>query len=179
MSDKSTRTVLKIFSAWNDAKEEAWLRKQALRGWHLESVGPIIYRFRRGEPADVTYRLDFQAGGGTFDRSEYLALFRDSGWEMTCRFGSWYYFRTPTGTGRVPEIHTDAVSKAAKYSRLLTLLILISALLTYSLLGPLNKPVDQGLWIGFRVLRALILALLAYGIIRLSLLVAKLKRGRA
>ena len=88
MPDKNTRKVFKLFFAWNEGREEAWLRAQALQGWHLASVAPFFYRFRRGEPADITYRLDFQPGGGKFDKAEYLGLFRDAGWENVGRLTS-------------------------------------------------------------------------------------------
>jgi hypothetical protein len=176
MSDKNTRTVFKAFFAWNDGKEENWLRAQALRGWHLESVGPFFYRLRRGQSADITYRLDFQATG-KLDRTEYFGLFRDAGWESVCRFGTWYYFRTPTGTGRPPEIYTDTASRVAKYQRLLFLLFIVMLPLLNSVIGPLSRRQDGGLWIAFRIFQAAVLVFLFYGVIRLTLLVAKLKKS--
>lgn len=177
MSDKNTKTVFKAFFAWNDGKEENWLRAQALRGWHLVSVGPFFYRLRRGQPADITYRLDFQTATGKFDRREYLSLFRDAGWESVCRFGTWYYFRTPTGTGRSPEIYTDTASRVAKYQRLLVLLFVVTLPLLNGIIGPLSRRHDGGLWAAFRIFQAAVLAFLLYGAIRLALLVSKLKKS--
>ena len=176
MSVKSKKSFFKLFFAWNDGKEEAWLSDQARKGWHLESVGGVFYRFRKGDPADVTYRLDLQTSG-KFDRSEYLGLFRDAGWEHVCRFGAWYYFRTPTGTGTPPEIHTDAASRAAKYQRLLLLLLVVSVPLITGLIGPSKR--HSGAWPldVVRGLMAVLLAFLLYGVIRLARLVAKLKKS--
>ena len=42
--------VFRLFSAWNDAKEERWLEEMAQTGWHLVS-GPIVYCFEEGAPA--------------------------------------------------------------------------------------------------------------------------------
>jgi hypothetical protein len=176
MSDKNTKTVFRFFLAWNDGKEEAWLRAQARQGLHLESVGGLFYRFRKGEPADVTYRLDLQTAG-KFDKAEYLGLFRDAGWEHVCRFGAWYYFRTPTGTGTPPEIHTDAASRAAKYQRLILFLMIVSLPLLNSLLGPLRLRSGGWLWTAFRGLQAVVLVFLLYGVIRLARLVSKLKKS--
>lgn len=176
MSDKNTKIVFKAFFAWNDGKEEAWLRSQALLGRHLVSVGPFFYRFREGQPADVTYRLDLQTTG-KMDRTEYFGLFRDAGWESVCRFGAWYYFRTPTGTGRSPEIYTDTASRVAKYQRLLVLLLIVTLPLFNSVIGPLSRRYDSGLWIAFRIFQAALLAFLFYGAIRLALLVSKLKKS--
>lgn len=176
MSDKNTKTTWKAFFAWNDGKEEEWLRSQARLGWHLASVGPFFYRFRRGQPADITYRLDLQTSGKR-DTADYLGLFRDAGWEHVYRFGAWYYFRTPTGTGKPPEIYTDAASRIAKYQRLLLLLFIVTLPLLNSLLGPLRGRFESGLWVAFRVFQTAVLVFLVYGVIRLALLVSKLKKS--
>jgi hypothetical protein len=176
MSAKNIRKVVKLFFAWNDGREEAWLRDMALRGWHLEFVGPFFYRFRKGEPADVTYRLDLQTAG-KFDKAEYLGLFRDAGWEHVGRFGAWYYFRTPTGTGTPPEIHTDAASRAAKYQRLILFLMIVSLPLVNSLFGPLRLRTGGWGWDVIWILQMVVLAFLLYGVIRLARLVSKLKKS--
>ncbi len=176
MSDKNTRNVFKAFTAWNDGKEEAWLREQALKGWHLASVGGIFYRFRKGEPADVTYRLDLQTSG-KFDKAEYLGLFRDAGWEHVARFGGWYYFRTPTGTGKPPEIHTDAASRAAKYQRLIIFLMIVMLPLVNSLFGPLRHRSGGWTWDVIWMIQMAVLAFLLYGVVRLARLVSKLKKS--
>jgi hypothetical protein len=173
MSDKSTKTVMKTFFAWNDGREEAWLRAQALRGWHLVSVAPFLYRFRRGVPADVTYRLDFRVLG-KIDKSEYLGLFRDAGWENVCRQGSWYYFRTPTGTGMPPDIHTDNASRAAMYRRLLLFLFFMSIVLLNGVLNPVYRRYRGWTWDAIWIFQTVLLALLVYGVVRLALLVRRL-----
>ncbi|MCX6559228.1 MAG: DUF2812 domain-containing protein [Candidatus Aminicenantes bacterium] len=180
MPDKNTKTVIRTFNAWNDSKEEAWLQAQARRGWHLEAIKGLGYHFRRGKPEDVTYRLDFQSGGGKFDKTEYLGLFRDAGWEYVCRFGAWYFFRTPTGKGTPPEIHTDVASRAAKYRRLLLLMLIgliCSIPVASSFFGPLRWHNDSGIWIVFRGLQVGAIAFFAYGVIRLIMLVSKLKKS--
>lgn len=176
MPYKNAKTICKAFFAWNDGKEEEWLRSQALLGWHLVSVGPFFYRFRRGQPADITYRLDLQTTG-KLDRTDYMGLFRDAGWEHVCRFGAWYYFRTPTGTGRPPEIYTDTPSRVAKYRRLLVLLVIVTLPLFNSVLGPLSRRLDGGWWTALRAFQAAVLVFLVYGVIRLALLISKLKKS--
>ncbi len=175
MSDKNAKTAWKAFFAWNDGKEEEWLRSQALLGWHLVSVGPFFYRFRRDQSADITYRLDLQTTG-KLDKAEYFGLFRDAGWEHVCHFGAWHYFRTPTGTGRPPEIYTDTASRVAKYQRLLLLLFIVTIPLLNSFLGPMRWRFDSGLWIAFRAFQTAALVFLLYGVVRLILLVSKLKK---
>jgi uncharacterized membrane protein YjjP (DUF1212 family) len=88
--------------------------------------------------------------------------------------GAWYFFRTPTGKGTPPEILTDAASRAAKYRRLLLLMIIG---LICSIFGPLRWHYDSGIWIVFLGLQVGVLAFFAYGVIRLIMLISKLKKS--
>jgi hypothetical protein len=113
--------VFRLFSAWNDTKEERWLEEMAQTGWHLVS-GPIVYCFEEGAPAQMRYRLDYRSESGGMD--EYLRLCRDSGWERVFSFAGWQYFRTASASA--PEIYTDAASRIAKYRRLLNSSVLLA-----------------------------------------------------
>ena len=43
----TTRRVWKLFWAWDDEREEAWLAQMVREGWHLLAVGvPGCYVFR-------------------------------------------------------------------------------------------------------------------------------------
>ena len=76
----TTITKYHWFWAWNDDKEEAWLRQMAQQGWHLSQVGfPSFYTFEQGAPRDVAYRLDFFTGGK--DKADYLQILQ------RCRLG--------------------------------------------------------------------------------------------
>lgn len=91
MNEKSIKKIFKIHWAWNDDKEERWLEKMSQEGWHLTSPS-FVYRFEKGDPADMVYRMDFQSLRKT-DIKEYLGLFKDAGWEHVGRFGAWYYLK--------------------------------------------------------------------------------------
>ena len=80
------------FWAWQEEKETAWLEQMSREGWHLEAYTFGWYRFRRGEPREYLYRLDFDPDASK-RRDEYLAIFRDAGWEHVLSWGSWQYFR--------------------------------------------------------------------------------------
>jgi hypothetical protein len=121
--DRPTRTVWKLFWAWQDEQEEIWLRDMARRGWHLSAVGvPGRYGFERGEARDVAYRLDFKLGNG--DWEAYRQLFADSGWDYVGRLGGWIYFRKEAVEGEPDEIFTDAATKARKYESVMFVLAL-------------------------------------------------------
>ena len=120
----TTTTEFRWFWAWDDEKEEAWLREMAQKGWHFRGVGfPGYYSFEKGEPRDDVYRLDFMTSMG--DKADYLALFADAGWEYAGQYGSWQYFRKTMQGGEPPEIFTDNESKATKYRRVLLILVVL------------------------------------------------------
>lgn len=115
------KRVFRLYWAWEDEKEERWLEQMASQGWHLVS-GPLLYKFARGVPAQVRYRLDYPPQDQNLQ--EYLRLCSDAGWERAMEFSGWQYFRTASPTA--PEIYTDKVSRIAKYRRLLSLSLLLS-----------------------------------------------------
>lgn len=111
------------FWAWEDEKEEAYLRERALDGWHFQSVTlPGYYTFEKGEPRNDFYRLDYLS---TYkDKDNYLQLFKDAGWQHAGVYGSWQYFRKTAMKDEVPEIFTDNESKQKKYRRIMLFLII-------------------------------------------------------
>lgn len=113
----------KWFWAWDDEKEEAYLREMALEGWHFQSViFPGYYTFEKGDPRNDFYRLDFLANYK--DKGNYLQLFEDAGWSHVGEYGSWQYFRKTAVEGEVPEIFTDNDSKLKKYGRVMAFLVI-------------------------------------------------------
>ena len=124
MSD-TVMTKFRLFGAWQDEKEEAWLRNMSQAGWHFQSIDfPGFYRFVAGEPRDYVYRLDFNTDRKGYQ--QYLQLFRDAGWEHLTVYGSWQYFRILAQPGENPDIYTDNSSKISKYQRILTLLVVLN-----------------------------------------------------
>lgn len=117
----------RFYWAWEDEKEEAWLRAQSQAGRRLVKVTfPGIYAFELGEPRDMVYRLDFFAGK---DQQAYRQIFEDAGWEHAGSYGSWQYFRKAAAAGEDLQIFTDRASKAEKYRRVLLTLVLVAVLL--------------------------------------------------
>jgi hypothetical protein len=127
--NKQTLKKFRLFWAWQDEKEEAWLREMAKQGWHLQSFsGPGIYNFQQGEAKNIIYRMDFRTMTKQ-DMQEYLQIFHDAGWEYIGDLSSWQYFRKEVKPGEEMEILTDAESKIAKYQRLLALLVVFLPIL--------------------------------------------------
>jgi hypothetical protein len=118
----TTISKFKWFWAWQDEKEEAWLHEMAQQGLHLRSLaGPLQYKFEMGEPQNDYYRMDYIVDRKDYET--YQQLFRDAGWEHLGEMGGWQYFRTKAEGTAIPEIYTDKDSKAQKYQRLITILV--------------------------------------------------------
>ncbi|MBN2147248.1 MAG: DUF2812 domain-containing protein [Anaerolineales bacterium] len=132
------------FWAWEDEKEEAWLRQMAQSGWHFKSVtAPGFYTLEQGAPRDDVYRLDFFTQAK--DKANYLQIFHDAGWEYLGENGSWQYFRKTSINGEAPEIYSDNASKAQKYSRMMLLLTVFLPILTITMVN-LSRQVGTGLF---------------------------------
>ncbi len=120
-------TTLKKFHwfwAWEDEKEETWLREMSQQGWHLKSYHfPSNYTFDKGQSVDYVYRLDyfidrkdmdntgcsyFMTPAGSFGRNGGLAIFSKEN-EIN---------------GEAPEIYSDNESKKKKYQRILLFLVI-------------------------------------------------------
>jgi len=172
-SEKMSRRVFKAFGAWQDEKEERWLRQMAREGWRLKNVNVMVYTFDRAEPADLVYRMDYRVLAKK-ERAEYEGLFRAAGWEFVCDFANWKYFRTPVRAGSNPDIFSDTESRLQKYRRLaslLTVLLVTQSVWTIRIIRGGGGPprVIMALW-------AVLMALWVYAIVRLALQIRKLKR---
>ena len=83
----------KYFILTDYEKEEAYLRNKHLQGYELISVSiPGIYTFKKCEPKDVVYRLDFNPLTKE-DKQSYIQMFEDYGWEYIQDMNEYSYFR--------------------------------------------------------------------------------------
>lgn len=171
----SGKLVRKFRWFWDDADHaiEQWLQDMARQGLHLHSVSCLrmIFVFRRGEPADVTYRIDFHLKRTNAD---YVQLFNDAGWEHVDELLGWQYWRAPAREGRSQEIFTDVESAIKKYQRLLVLFTLTLLPLPFLFSYKGNKGIaDEPA--GLALLLACI-GITVYAMIRLVLRIRRLRR---
>lgn len=122
-----TTTCWRYFFAHEDPAQEAWLEEQARRGLHLIRPGLFRFAFVQGESREEKYRLDFQTLRGAA-RTEYLALFRDAGWEFLGQVANRYYFRARSDAFS-PEIFSDVESRRARIRRQMSIAGIITAIL--------------------------------------------------
>ena len=161
------------FWAWDDEKEEAWLREMAQKGWHFKSVTlPGYYYFEKGEPRNDFYRLDFFINPKA--KADYLQLFLDAGWDYLGEMGSWQYFRKTASDGDVLEIFSDNESKSKKYQRILLFLIVFLPIYINAI-NLLNKRQDTFTLV-LTFFMFMFMIFYGYGIIRLGVRINQLKK---
>lgn len=162
------------FWAWEDEKEEAWLRAMSNQGWHLvQATLPGWYTFQRGESVDYVYRLDFIT---THERNEeYYNLFRDAGWEHLGEMSSWQYFRIQAQDGGSPEIYTDPESKVGKYRRVASFLLIFIPILTINVIN-LTRIEEYPWLLPFRLFNLFMLLFFLYALYKLYRRMTTLKR---
>lgn len=151
------------FWPWQDQQEEEWLHELALTGLHLRSSdGAGFYTFEQGEPAEIVYRLDYNALQKK-DKELYLQLFRDAGWEYVGEMNGWQYFRKLVEPGKTAEILTDNESKIQKYKRFLyeTLAFIPIYLIFFFILDINERPVLYGILLGFFAMVTLLFGVIA------------------
>jgi len=166
----------RMFWAWADEKEEAYLREMALSGWHFKSVTfPGNYTFKKGEPRDDFYRLDFLVNYK--DKDNYLQLFEDAGWSHVGEYASWQYFRKTAVEDETLEIFTDNESnesKIKKYARIMMFLVPFLPIYIISL-NSLNKA--EGLFYEIMTFVFFLFMLLyAYAMVMLLRRIGQLKK---
>jgi hypothetical protein len=174
-----TRRVFRLFGAWQDEREESWLRAMAQQGWHLRRAGFPVYTFSSGAAVDAVYRMDYQVLAKR-DRAEYEGIFRSAGWEHVCDLSNWHYFRTPASAGSDPDIFSDVESRAAKYRRMLGVLIVFLPIMSVGVSRMLRLESGEsptGLLVFLTIVWVLLALIWCYAIVRIMLRIRKLKVG--
>ncbi len=173
LPEAKTKTKFRIFTVWQEPKEEQWLKSMSARGWHLCRVGFLNYEFKKGEPRDYEYSLDFRLETRG-DVQEYLGLIQDSGWKHLGYVGGWQYFRIDADRAEQAPIYSDKESLIGKYRRVLTVLCLSGLPLTIMLsTGSLNRPAVTDTFIGYLI--GAVLILLVYSIVRTLIMIGRVR----
>ena len=92
---------------------ESWLTDMAAQGLHLVKLGwgTIFATFKKGEPADIHYRIDIDFHPDA-PKKDKIALYEESGWEFVCKMGSWQQIYRSPEARNAPELHTDPAELA-------------------------------------------------------------------
>ena len=170
------KIVYRIFTIADYEREALYFREMHAKGWKLREVSYSIllfavkYTFEKCHPQQVSYQLDFYPMEKS-ERTSYLQLFKDCGWEHITDFNSFSYFRkahSEIESNVEFEIYNDAAGKLAMVNRILRLrlvpVLLLLAIHIPFLLKLLNRSNAYGLWsllaVGLDIFLSLILLLM-------------------
>ncbi len=92
---KECKREFRYFTIMDYEKEGDYLQERHRQGWKFRRVYlPGIYEFERAAPEDVAYQLDYNQEG-IQNKTEYVQMFEDCGWEYIQDFVGYSYFRKP------------------------------------------------------------------------------------
>ena len=138
------KIVYRIFTIADYDREALYFREMHAKGWKLRKVSYSIllfavkYTFEKCQPEQVPYQLDFYPMK-TSEKTSYLQLFKDGGWEHITDFNGFSYFRkahSEIESDAEFEIYNDATGKLDMVHRILRLRVL-PVLFFLSMLIPL------------------------------------------
>ena len=128
---------------WLIGEQENWFSHMSGQGMHLDEISGDKAIFRRGEPEEVLYRIDFNSG--YVNKGNY----KEIGWEYICEDWDMSVYSSPK-FANAPELHTDPIelSRAMRKMKnrfLLTALVVVifglgGAWIMYHL-GIRNRPI--------------------------------------
>ena len=170
------KIVYRIFTIADYEREALYFREMHAKGWKLRKVSYSIllfvvkYTFEKCQPEQVSYQLDFYPMEKS-ERSSYLQLFKDCGWEYITDFNSFSYFRkahSEIESNAEFEIYNDVAGKLAMVNRILRLrlvpVLLLLAIHIPFLLKLLNRSNTFDLWkflaVGLDIFLSLIILLI-------------------
>ena len=138
------KIVYRLVTIADYEREAVFLGEMHAKGWKLRKVSYSIllfavkYTFEKCHPEQVSYQLDFYPMEKS-ERTSYLQLFKDCGWEHITDFNSFSYFRkvhSEIESDAEFEIYNDATGKLDMVNRILRLRLL-PVLFFLSMLIPL------------------------------------------
>ncbi len=164
--------------AWEPEKVEKYLEDMSRRGWRVTSVSGSCmgFRFERAEPENVRFCVDYPSQA----TEEYKTIFTDAGWSLRYESLGWFLWSKAYAPGEArPEIYTDRESLIARNRNML---IFSAALLMLqaSVPGAMVRLVENfgAVMIPVAVLYGVFYLSLVYGVIRLSIGMVMMGRGK-
>lgn len=119
MSMGETKTLHKIYAAWEYEKEIEDLNEQSRQGWQLVKGGCFYSKYKKNNTIVKRYQIDFNTK--IEDKKRYIDMFQEQGWTyINSTFNGWHYFEKiydPSLAEEVYQIYTDRPSKTEMANR--------------------------------------------------------------
>lgn len=116
MKRQDTKRTIFTFLPYECAAAEKYLELMAEKGWLLQSVKGIFYKFKKIEPKNIKYSVDILHKVSIFDHKdsdaalEYREYCKAAGWNYVCEIGKIQIFYTNDDKKTI-SIHTDEEEK--------------------------------------------------------------------
>ncbi|MFW6264704.1 MAG: DUF2812 domain-containing protein [Bacillota bacterium] len=95
--------------AFSEKSDMEKLKSLAKKGWILDGSTFIWYRFKKGEPQDLDFAVDYHSEAD----DDYFAIFENAGWTHVLSVtDEIHIFLAPEGT---KPIYTDPITESEKY----------------------------------------------------------------
>lgn len=161
----------KLFFAWQEELEAAYLEEQARQGWLFVAIGFCKYTFVKIEPTEYVFQMDYSSGnkGDYHEKKEFL---KSCGWDYVDSFLGWQYYRGLKAVVGESGLYSDEESLKEKYSQLNRLFIILGLLNLYFFFFGIISLSRHGTNF-VSILNLSVAALLLYGFVQLRL---KIKR---
>ena len=141
------KSVYRLVTIADYEREAIFLGRMHAEGWKLSKVSysyllvAVKYSFEKCQPEQVSYQLDFYPMEKS-ERTSYLQLFKDCGWEHITDFNGFSYFRkflAGIESDAEFEIYNDSTGKLAMVKRILIMRVFPIFLLFSALLLVFSK----------------------------------------
>lgn len=97
---KKVKYLLFDANLYDYSRIEERLTRLAAEGWHLEKIGSLTWKFRRGEPKEVRYAVTYAPSGSAFNSRPTAAeedlsdLCAQAGWERVANSAQLHVYRS-------------------------------------------------------------------------------------
>ena len=109
MKVNKVKNMLRPTDFWRIGEHESWFSDMAQQGLHLKKVGIQFFKFTKGEPKQMKYRIDLSQGEKI--ATEQKEIYSQSGWDYVTSYGAFNVFSSPVELN-APELHTDSAEQA-------------------------------------------------------------------
>ena len=123
---------------WTDAEGiAAHLTKMAAKGWRLESIGTTVWRYRKAEPARLTYAVTYLPSGSVYEEGtnekDYAAYCKEAGWQWVTHWAKMQILctedPTPVPLETDEAVRLDAVRTSLRRCYLPGALLILAVLI--------------------------------------------------
>lgn len=105
------------FDFYDAVAMECWLSDLAQKGLFLEGTSLAWFRFAKGEPSDIRYRVEPVISENKEPSEEMISTYNEAGWDFVVGLNGLFFIWKSTRADTM-ELHTDPIVQSETYRRL-------------------------------------------------------------